>query len=266
MLAWAACAAGQAQPATGNIEFTAHVRPTDGRPEPVRILTFYLLRKSFAEIQAEAEKSASRPDRDKFIDGLNVSPELKAWMKRTRIVNLSGTDFMNQVKVDDIMGVPEFFEAYVAQNAGDTIVGFPKSRAKDSDREKNPQKYEQDQARYKEALRNFIAGNPHTRDGLEVRLVEINPAQKWQQQDMERRRRVRLHALELAETQYLAAKTDTDLEGHGSFLRVAAGNYWLSSLEGEGVSGDARLRWDAPVPVQAGRTTRVALSNVNAVK
>jgi hypothetical protein len=33
----------------GRIEFTARVAPTGGRPEPVRQLTFYLLRKSLED-------------------------------------------------------------------------------------------------------------------------------------------------------------------------------------------------------------------------
>ncbi len=39
---------------TGSMEFTAQVAPTDGRPEPVRQLTFYLLRKSLEDIRQEA--------------------------------------------------------------------------------------------------------------------------------------------------------------------------------------------------------------------
>ncbi len=46
-------AVGQS-PQTGAIEFVAQVTPTAGRPEPARQLTFYLLRKSFADIQKEA--------------------------------------------------------------------------------------------------------------------------------------------------------------------------------------------------------------------
>jgi hypothetical protein len=61
---------------TGRIEFTARVAPTGGRPEPVRQLTFYLLRKSLEDIRAEALQMAPAPDMDKFIDALTVSPEL----------------------------------------------------------------------------------------------------------------------------------------------------------------------------------------------
>jgi hypothetical protein len=257
---------GTGAPATGSIDLTARVQPTGGRPEPVRQLAFFLLRKSFADIQAEAEKTEPKPDRDKFIDGLTVSNELKAWMKRTKVVNFAGSEFMTALKVDDIMEVPEFFEAYIVQNAGDTAVGFPKSKAKDADREKNPKKYEQDQQQYREAIRGFIAKNPHTREAMEVTLLEISPAYKWQVVEKEHKKRIHALALQLAELNYAVARVETDMEGRGAFANVPVGDYWLSSLEGEGAAGDVRLRWDTPVPVRAGRVTRAILSNVNASK
>jgi hypothetical protein len=70
----------------------------------------------------------------------------------------------------------------------------------------------------------------------------------------------------LAEERYLAAHTDTDLEGHGSFAGIAAGRYWIAVLGTEAISGDVRLRWDFPVTVRQGETARVELSNLNAVR
>ena len=64
---------------------------------------------------------------------------------------------------------------------------------------------------------------------------------------------------------YLAAKTDSDLDGHGAFTGLPPGTYWLGTLETEAVAGDARLRWDASVIVRAGQTTRLELSNLNAL-
>jgi hypothetical protein len=225
-----------------------------------------LLRKSFSAIQTEAEKSEPKPDLDKFIDGLEVSKELKAWMKRTRSVDLGAVDFGKRVNTKDIFEVPEFFEAYLARNVGDTTVGFPKSKARDKDRSENPEKYERAQKEYRETLRKFVESNPHTREGLEVQLSSINPGQQWATQEGQRKQRVHDRALELAETSYLVARAETDLEGKGAFLRVPEGDYWLSSGEAEATVGDVRLRWDVPVPVRAGRVTRVTLSNVNAVR
>ena len=72
----------------GSVEFTAHVTPTDGRAEPVRQLTFYLLSKSLDDIRQEALRLEPPPDLDKFIDSLTVSPKLKEWMKKNHTVQL----------------------------------------------------------------------------------------------------------------------------------------------------------------------------------
>jgi hypothetical protein len=253
------------QPAAGSIEFEARITPTGGRAEPVLKLPVWLLTKSFAELRKEAENSAPPPDLDKFVDSLEISPQLKEWMKRTRWVQLTGREFMQRLKPDDVMGVPEFFAAYMARNAGDTTVGFPASRARDADRIRNPQRYERDQKAYREAIRRFLSTNPHTLDGLEVELANIDPGQRWARQESERRERIRRRALELAETSCLVAKTETDLAGRAGFMNVPPGDYWLSTLESEGAAGDLRLRWDVSVPVRAGRVTRLVLSNVNAV-
>lgn len=252
--------------AAGTIEFVVRATPSGGRAEPVMRLSVSLLRRSFAEIQKEAEQSETKPDLDKFIDALSVSAELKAWMKRTRSVELRGSEFTKKVTVKDIFDVPEFFEAYMARNAGDATLGFPVSKARDKDRADNPARYEKAQKDYRETLRKFIETKPHTRDGMEVELDAINPGPRWAAQEGERKSRIRDRALQLAETTYFVAKTDTDLEGRGAFANVAPGNYWLSTVEGEATVGDARLRWDVAVPVGLDRVTRVTLTNVNALR
>ena len=80
---------------TGGIEFSAQVAPTDGRPEPVRQMTFYLLRKSLDDVRQEAMQQEPAPDLDQFIDGLTVSPKLKDWMKKNQTVQLGRSDFEN---------------------------------------------------------------------------------------------------------------------------------------------------------------------------
>lgn len=251
---------------TGAIEFTARVKPTAGRPEPVRELTFYLLRKSLADIQKEVEETEPKPDLDRFIDGLEVSEQLKAWMKKKRSVELAGTDFIRQLKVDDLLDVPEFYEAYTKRNAGDFAVGFPRPKYRESDRLQNPQKYEKLHQEYREAIRKWIVNNPQSVDGIDVHLDAINPGQRWALQESELRRRIRKRTLDLAQTRYLAAKTDTDLDGRGAFTGLPPGTYWLGALETEAVAGDARLRWDAPVTVRVAQTTRLELSSLNALE
>jgi len=46
---------------------------------------------------------------------------------------------------------------------------------------------------------------------------------------------------------------------------LPAGNYWVSTLNLDAGAGDARLRWDVPVTIQNGRSTRVELTNLNAI-
>jgi hypothetical protein len=62
------------------------------------------------------------------------------------------------------------------------------------------------------------------------------------------------------------AQTDTNLDGHGRFASVAPGRYWIGMLGVQAISGDVRLRWDLPVTVRPGESTRVELSNLNAAK
>ena len=250
----------------GTVEFTATATPSGGRAEPVMRLSVSLLRKSFADIRREAEQSEAKPDLDKFIDALKVSKELKEWMKRTRSVELSGSEFTKKLTTKDLFDVPEFSEAYLARNAGDATVGFPVLKAKEKDRTENPARYEKAKKDYHENLRKFIDTNPQSRDGMEVELADINPGPRWAAQEGERNRRVHDRALELAESTYLLAKTETNLDGRGAFANVLPGDYWLSTIEGEATVGDARLRWDVPVPVRAGRVTRVTLANVNALR
>jgi len=74
------------------------------------------------------------------------------------------------------------------------------------------------------------------------------------------------HTVELAESKYLVARTDTDLQGQGSLRGIAPGTYWLSTLDNNAQAGDARQRWDVQITVPPGKTTYVALSNINAVQ
>jgi uncharacterized surface anchored protein len=78
------------------------------------------------------------------------------------------------------------------------------------------------------------------------------------------RRRVQQMAPAEAQTKYLAAKMDTDLDGHAAISGLAPGNYWLSTLALSAAAGDARLRWDVPLKIAAGQTLRIELTNLNA--
>ncbi len=250
---------------TGSIDFIVLATPSGGRAEPARQAPILLLTKSFADIRKEAEASLPAPDLDQFIEGLEVTPELKAWMKRTRTVHLSGQDFMKNVKNDDIMAVPEFLEAYLARNAVDVAVGFPKPKYKESEREKNPVKYEKQRQDYKDGIRKFMDTYPHSRDGMDLHLVNINTGQRWARRLAERSSDARRSALDWANTRYLVARAETGLDGRAAFVNVLPGDYWLSTLDREVAAGDVRLRWDLPLSVRPGQVTRLELNNYNTV-
>lgn len=257
------CLAAQS---TGNIEFTARVAPTGGRPEPVRQLTFYLLRKSLEDIRADAVRQSPPPDMDKFIDALDVSPELKAWMKKHHSVQLSGEDFVKSLTPDDILDVSEFFKAYMAHNEAYRGAGFPEPKFKKKDLESNPEKYKAQKEEYEAAIRKYIAAAPDSKKGMDLEILDLNPAAKWESMERKQHQSVEAGAFRLAEERYLVSHTDTDLDGHGAFAGIAPGMYWIGMLGTEAISGDVHLNWDFPVTVRRGETARVELSNLNAAR
>ena len=113
---------------------SARVAPTDGVPAPVRAQTFYLLRRSLASIRNEIEAQDPAPKMNDFIDGLSVSPELKAWMKQNKTVELAGSGFIKKLDVDAVMGVPEFYTAYMTRNTGYPHSGFPVPKYTEKDK------------------------------------------------------------------------------------------------------------------------------------
>jgi hypothetical protein len=250
----------------GAIDFTAEVAPTGGRPEPVRQMTFYALRKSLEAIRQEVALTEPAPDFGKFVDDLPVSPELKAWMKKNHTVQLSGTDFVKSLTAADIVDVPEYFDAFVSRNSGLGALGFPKPKFNEKDRTVNPEKYNREKEEYKAALRKFIDAMPESVYGLDTDLGDLNPYPKWAQLQVKQRRRLERRTLELAQKRYLAAQTDTNLDGRGLFQGLAPGDYWINSLGTPAAAGDVRLLWNVHVTVQPGETTRLALTNLNAAE
>src|ERR1700752_3412331 len=66
---------------TGAIDLSVRITATGAQPEPVRQFPLYVLTKSYAEVIKEVDAQDPLPTRDKFIDNLTVSPELKSWLK-----------------------------------------------------------------------------------------------------------------------------------------------------------------------------------------
>jgi len=251
---------------TGSIEFIARARPSAGLEEPVRGFPFYLLRKSYEEIHNEVDASYPKPDLDAFIDKLDVSDKLKAWMKHNHTVTLTGEDFIHMLHAAEVMEVPEFYQAYMTRNAGDQSADFPVAKYKASDQKKNPAKYEKERLDYREAVRKYIVANPESINGIDLELIDIDQSHKWSQIEGRRLPEIHRHTLELAETKYLVARTETDVQGQGTLHGISPGTYWLSTLDVSADVGDARPRWDVAVVVEAGKVTSVALSNSNAIQ
>jgi hypothetical protein len=261
-----AAAAPHVAAQSGSIEFVVHATPSGGTQEPVRGFPFYLLRKSFADIGREAEASTPKLDQDAFIDKLDVSKELKAWMKKNHSVSLSGDAFLHKLHSAEIMDVPEFFSAYMDRNAGDQFVGFPKAKYKASDQTKDPAKYAKLHQEYLDAIRHFIDVNPQTIEGVDLGLADIDPGAKWEAIAGRRTPEVHRQALLLAQSKYLVARADTDLQGQGFFRSVPPGVYYVSTLDVTATVGDARPRWDVEIQVQPGQTAYASLTDANAVQ
>jgi hypothetical protein len=249
----------------GSVQFTARITPSGGIDEPVRSFPFYLLRKSYEDIQHEAAATMPGSDMNAFIDTLDVSKQMKAWMKKNHRINLSGEDFTKSLKIDDIMDVPEFFSAYVERMSTDASVSFPNPKYKPEDKVKDPEKYDRLKKQYYDSIRVFFGQHPKSAESLDLELEEVNPGHKWDiyrskdQADLEQR------TSELAQGTYLAARADTDMQGEGTMRGIPPGNYWISSLGIPATAGETRIFWDVAVTVQAGHPSYVALSNINAV-
>jgi hypothetical protein len=229
----------------------------------VRQFTFYILTKSYAEILKEATAQFPLAEREDFINNLKISPELKAWMKQHAIIDLAAPDVDKLITPDDVMNIPEFFAGYERSNSGGVTNGLPMPKYREADAETNPAKYFKLKQEYMSATKKFVEAHPATISGMETELGAVNPKYKWDKALQEHNQKVAQLAPDLAQTKYMAAKGDTDLDGHLLIKGLPPGNYWVSSLGLDAASGDRRLIWDVPVTVQSGTPTQLILSNLN---
>jgi hypothetical protein len=248
-----------------SVDFTAKVTPAAGVSEPVRGLPFYLLNKSFTDILADADAAEPKPDFDAFVDKLRGSAELKAWMRKNHTVSLSGEEFIRGLTADDIMNIPEFFSAYLDRNNSDNSVDFPKPKYKEKDKQKDPAKYEKQRQEYLDAIRKYLTTNTESTAGMDLSLDPINQGPAWALLVARRGPSIQRRALEMAQTRYMVAKAQSDLDGHARIDNVPPGTYWLGTLDIFATVGDAHIRWDVPVSLDAGLTTRIELSNSNGI-
>lgn len=258
--------ASHAAAQNGSIEFVARVAPSGGIEEPIRGFPVYLVTKSFEQIVKEVEASNPAVDMNAFIDTLDVSKELKTWMKKNQWVQLSGEDFIHKLTPHDIVTVPEFYSAYLERSAGSESPDFPKGKYKSVDKNKDPAKYQKLSDDYRQAVERYVDQNPTSKDGTDLDLVDKDASSKWQALSSKRNPEIRREALHLAQSKYFVARTETNLQGQGFLNSVAPGNYWLSTLDVAAGVGDVRSRWDVNVTVQPGQTAYVVLSNANALQ
>ena len=254
-----------AQSATGTLDITVHITPTGARPEPVRQFTLYILTKSYTDIVKEVEGGDVLPTREEFIDKLKCTPQLRKWLKAHDEMDLTMPDFDKLVTPIEIMEVPEFLAAYQRSNSGGVTNGMPIPRFREADREANPEKYEKQRQEYIKALKKFVETHPATVSGMELELAGVNPKMQWDRIHADHKKRVTQLAPDTAQTKYLLAKADTDMDGRVTFSALAPGTYWVSTLNMDAASGDRRLNWDVPAMVQAAQTTRIDLTNVNGI-
>src|SRR6202142_1028351 len=213
------------------VDFTAKVTPAAGVSEPVRGFPFYLLNRSFSDILAEADAAEPTPDFDAYVEQLRVSTQLKAWMRKNHSVSLSGEEFVRGLTADDIMNVPEFFSAYLERNGSDSTVDFPKPKYKERDKQKDPARFEKQRQEYLEAIRKYLQTNTESTAGMDLTLDPINTGPAWALLVARRGPSIQRRALEMAQTHYMVAKTQSDLDGHGRIDNVPPGSYWLGTLD-----------------------------------
>jgi hypothetical protein len=265
--AWPLFSAGSARAqSAGGLDFIARITPSAARPEPVRQFTFYVLTKSYKDIWKEVEAQDVIPSRDQFVAELKLSPELKEWLKTHDVFDLTMPGIDKLMTADDVLKVPEFLLGYQRSNSGGVTAGVPKPKYRDADKTENPARYEKQHQEYLSALKKFIQARPETISGIELELDGVSPQRKWLQIQADHSKRIQRLAPDVAQTEYLAGKTETDLDGRGTIASLTPGKYWVSTLGLDADAGDERLRWDVPVTVQAGLTTRVELTNLNATE
>jgi hypothetical protein len=259
-----AYARSQAQSSTGDLEFTARVTPTAAKGEPVRDFTFYLLTKSYADIIKEVDERDGPPSREKFIEDLKISAELREWLHKNDVMDITMPGVDKLITPEDVLHVPEFLLAYQRSNGGGVTSGIPNPKYRDSDKTENPERYEKQRQEYMVALKKFMQAHPESIAGMELELDSVNPGRKWAEQQNIHRRRVQQIAPVEAQTKFLVAKTDTDLDGKARIAHLTPGKYWISSLGLSAAAGDARINWDVPVEIGARQTVRIELTNLNA--
>ena len=238
--------------------------PASGRPEKVRRHAFYLLRDNLAAIEEAARRETPPPSLAEFADSLELSDELKAWVKRTQITDFRGDAFRRALTSDDVMEIEEFRVAYIETNLPMMGLGFPRPKLKLSDRTKNPEKWDKKEKEYYDKVRAYLEIHPESIKDLDEHTLEFNPGSDWRGRVQQNERRVRQAVMRLIQGRYLVARDETDLNGTAQFS-VPPGRYYLTNLWNEARAGDVSLRWELPIDLPAAKTYYLTLNNANSL-
>jgi hypothetical protein len=112
-------------------------------------------------------------------------------------------------------------------------------------------------------MKKFIQSHPSTITGMELELGAVSPKVAWDKMQVDHRRKVAQLAPDTAQSKYLAAKAETDLDGRATLRGIPPGTYWLSTVGVDAASGDRHIHWDVPTTIRAGQPSRLTLSNIN---
>ncbi len=118
---------------------------------------------------------------------------------------------------------------------------------------KKPDKYKREVDSYEKAFRIYVKAHPDSVNGIDAELGDTNPIRRWSQMQLDQKREVEQRVEVLAETQYLVARTVSDLDGRGVFSGVAPGRYWITTLDVPALAGDVHVEWNSSVTIRAGQ-------------
>ena len=140
---------------------------------------------------------------DSYISHPEIFPvELKTWMKKNHIVEFTGANFAKLLTADEVIEIPEFFEAYRNINGAVHNAKVPAPRFKNGEEQKNTAKYQHDKEKYKKELQQYIQNNPQLLEGLDAELTDRPFGRGWAQLLADRKRKTDQRAMILAQTQY----------------------------------------------------------------
>ena len=256
----------QQNDSVGTVVFRAGVVLGTGDVKPVPRQDFFLLSKSLSAIERETLEKYPLPTFGSYVDTLQISPELKAWMNR-----YEGSELLEAIKLhltyEDTRKVPEFKKALELALLGYQATGKIPPSPSEKDRLRSDAKHIKKVRAFEDAVRHELESDSSLRGQVWAWLAQANPflpSASWNgflAEAIEDRRARARHQT----PQYVVATTKTNLLGEGRFEQIKPGTYWLSNLHYAPVAL-ARVLWDVRVELKTGEIKELELSNDNALR